>query len=107
MHEYIQEMRTEVFDKYNCMTTGELGFTTDEESVSKYVAKGRHELNMFTGDIVDLDFGSKTKYGRDDFRLEKLRNVTKMWQEALPKFDGWNTIYMDNHDSGRSLSRYA
>ncbi len=25
----------------------------------------------------------------------------------MPKFDGWNTVYLDNHDSGRSLSRYA
>jgi alpha-glucosidase len=25
----------------------------------------------------------------------------------MPKFGGWNTSYMDNHDSGRSLSRYA
>jgi alpha-glucosidase len=108
MHRYIKEMRREVFDKYNCMTAGELGFTKDEESVSKYVAKGRHELNMlFTVDIVDMDFGSETKYGRDDFRLEKLRNITKTWQEAMPKFDRWNTIYIDNHDLGRSLSRYT
>jgi oligo-1,6-glucosidase len=108
MHEYIKEMREKVFDKYNCMTVGELGFTKDEESVSKYVAKDRHELNMlFTGDIVDMDFGLDSKYGRDDFRLEKLRNITTTWQEAMPKFDGWNSVYMDNHDSGRSLSRYA
>jgi len=108
MHEYVKEMRTEVFDKYDCMTVGELGFTKDEESVSKYVSKEKHELNMlFTGDIVDLDFGAETKYGRGYFRLEKLREITKTWQECMLKFDGWNTIYMDNHDSGRSLSRYA
>jgi alpha-glucosidase len=108
MHEYIKEIRTEVFDKYDCMTVGELGFTKDEKSVSEYVAKDRHELNMlFTGDIVDMDFGPDGKYGRNDFKLERLREITKRWQEAMPKFDGWNTVYMDNHDSGRSLSRYA
>jgi alpha-glucosidase len=26
---------------------------------------------------------------------------------AMPKVDGWNAVYLDNHDSGRSLSRYA
>jgi len=108
MHEYIKEMRTKVFDKYDCMTVGELGFTKDEKSVSEYVAKDRHELNMlFTGDIVDMDFGLDGKYGHNDFKLERLREITKLWQEAMPKFDGWNTVYMDNHDSGRSLSRYA
>lgn len=108
MHEYIKEMREQVFDKYDCMTVGELGFTKDEFSVSQYVARDRHELNMvFTGDIVDMDFGPGGKYERDDFHLSKLKKITNMWQQAMLKFDGWNAIYMDNHDSGRSLSRYA
>ncbi|KAK2596615.1 hypothetical protein QQS21_006291 [Conoideocrella luteorostrata] len=108
MHEYIQEMRAQVFDKYDCMTVGELGFTKDEKSVSEYVAKERHELNMlFTGDIVDMDFGENHKYGPGEFHVSKLRNITNMWQSAMPKFDGWNSVYMDNHDSGRSLSRYG
>ncbi|KAF4448975.1 putative alpha-glucosidase (maltase) [Fusarium austroafricanum] len=108
MHEYIKEMREKVIDKYDCMTVGELGFTKDEESVASYVAKDRHELNMlFTGDIVDMDFGPNHKYERDDFRLSKLKDITSRWQGAMPKFDGWNSVYMDNHDSGRSLSRYG
>ncbi|KAL0943506.1 maltase [Colletotrichum truncatum] len=108
MHEYIREMREKVFDKYNCMTVGELGFTKDEASVASYVAKDRHELNMvFTGDIVDMDFGAHGKYERDGFRLSKLKTITSLWQKAMLKCDGWNAVYMDNHDSGRSLSRYA
>lgn len=108
MHDYIREMREEVLDKYACMTVGELGFTKDEDSVASYVAKDRHELNMlFTGDIVDMDFGVNHKYERDDFRLSKLKAITSRWQGAMPKFNGWNSVYMDNHDSGRSLSRYG
>lgn len=108
MHEYIREMRLEVFDKYDAMTVGELGFTKDEQSVSEYVAKSRHELNMvFTGDIVDMDFGPGGKYEGDDFHPRKIRHITNMWQCAMPKFNGWNSVYLDNHDSGRSLSRYA
>lgn len=108
MHDYIREIRTEVFDNYDVMTVGELGFTKDENSVSEYVANDRHELNMvFTGDIVDMDFGSNAKYERDDFHPRKIRRITNLWQTVMPKFDGWNTVYLDNHDSGRSLSRYA
>ncbi|KAJ5109271.1 glycoside hydrolase superfamily [Penicillium angulare] len=108
MHDYIREIRSEVLDKYDVMTVGELGFTKDEKSVSEYVAKDRHELNMlFTGDIVDMDFGANAKYERDDFHPRKIRKLTNLWQNAMPKFDGWNTVYLDNHDSGRSLSRYA
>ncbi|KAJ5323743.1 alpha-amylase [Penicillium atrosanguineum] len=108
MHDYIREIRTEVLDKYDVMTVGELGFTKDEYSVSQYVAKDRRELNMlFTGDIVDMDFGASGKYERNDFHPRKIRKITDLWQTAMPRFDGWNTVYLDNHDSGRSLSRYA
>ncbi|OZJ04150.1 hypothetical protein BZG36_03126 [Bifiguratus adelaidae] len=68
MHEYLQELRAKVFDKYDAMTVGELGFTKDVQSVVQYVAESRHELNMvFTGDIVDMDFGKDGKYTRHDF----------------------------------------
>lgn len=108
MHEYLRELRTEVFDPYGAITVGELGFTKDVESVSKYVAKSRHEINMlFTGDIVDMDFGPLSKYSRSDFHPQKLRALTDQWQTAMPRFDGWNTVYLDNHDSGRSLTRYG
>lgn len=108
MHDYIREIRTEVLDNYDVMTVGELGFTKDEQSVSEYVAKDRHELNMvFTGDIVDMDFGPNAKYERGNYHPRKIRKITNLWQTAMPKFDGWNTVYLDNHDSGRSLSRYS
>ena len=54
-----------------------------------------------------MDFGPTTKYGRDDFHPSKIRKLTNMWQTVVPKFNGWNTVYLDNHDSGRSLTRYA
>jgi oligo-1,6-glucosidase len=60
---------------------------------------------LFTGDVVDMDFGPEGKYDRDDFHPRKIRKLTNLWQMAMPKFDGWNTVYLDNHDSGRSLSR--
>ncbi|CAG7920301.1 unnamed protein product [Penicillium olsonii] len=108
MHDYIREIRSKVLDNYDVMTVGELGFTKDEHSVSEYVAKDRHELNMlFTGDIVDMDHGANGKYERNDFHPRKIREITNLWQTAMPKFEGWNTVYLDNHDSGRSVSRYA
>ena len=110
MHEYLKEMREEVFDTYgrDIMTVGELGFIKDEQSVAPYVANDRKELNMvFTGDIADMDFGPGHKYDRGDFHPRKIRRITNLWQMAMPKFDGWNAVYLDNHDSGRSLSRYA
>lgn len=108
MHDYLQEIRKEVFDRYGeTFTVGEMGSVDTEESVAQYVAKERRELNcVFHG--MDLDFGPAGKYdGSDPFSVAKLRHITKKWHDAMPKFDGWNTVYLDNHDSGRSLSRYT
>jgi alpha-glucosidase len=62
---------------------------------------------VFTGDIVDMDFGKEGKYLRDDFHPDKLRIIINKWQTVLTENGGWNTVYMDNHDSGRSLSRFG
>ncbi|TPX07349.1 uncharacterized protein E0L32_002181 [Thyridium curvatum] len=80
---------------------------SDFQPGDKYFASGP-QLNMvFTGDIVDMDFGPGGKYERNDFQVSRLRAITSKWQNAMPKFGGWNAVYLDNHDSGRSLSRYA
>ena len=108
MHEYVREMRADVFEDYKVMTVGELAFPKDVEAVTNYVAQDRRELNMlFTGDIANMDFGDAGKYHRGDFRPGKLRAITNLWQTEIPKVSGWNTIYLENHDSGRSISRYA
>lgn len=108
MHEYIREMRAQVFEKYKAMTVGELAYPKDVEAATNYVAQDRRELNLlFTADIANMDFGDAGKYHPGNFRPEKLRAITKLWQTEMPKVDGWNTIYLENHDSGRSISRYA
>lgn len=108
MHEYITEMRAEVFEKYRAMTVGELAFPKDAKAATNYVAQDRHELDLiFTGDIANMDFGDAGKYHPGNFRPEKLRAITNLWQTEMPKVNGWNTIYLENHDSGRSISRYA
>lgn len=80
MYEYIKEMWEQVFDKYDCMIVGELGFIKIEESVVSYVVWDRYELNMFfMGDIVDMDFGQNYKYEWDDFCLFKFKNIINLW----------------------------
>lgn len=71
--------------KYEIKTGGELGFTKDEQSVSEIVAKDRHELNMlFTGDILDMDFGPGAKYECDDLDPSKTRQITPSGRLRCP-----------------------
>ncbi|KAK9452804.1 glycoside hydrolase [Dipodascopsis uninucleata] len=110
IHEFIREMRVEVLDQYPrvLMTVGELAFPKRVEDALAYVAESRHELNMlFTGDVANMDFSPKGKYFQGDFTPRKIREITETWQTKMPECDGWNTVYLENHDSGRSISRYA
>ena len=50
---------------------------------------------------------SESKDEQGSFHPDSLREITDKWQTAMPQFDGWNTVYLDTHDSRRSLSRYA
>ncbi|KXT00098.1 hypothetical protein AC578_5823 [Pseudocercospora eumusae] len=59
----------------------------------------------FTGYVVDMDFGPGGKYQRVDFPPSKIRKIIIQWQSLMPNVNGWNYVYLDNHDSGRSLSR--
>lgn len=110
IHDYIRMIRTEVLDRYPrpLMTVGEIAFPKDVAAACAYVASARHELNMaFTSDIANMDFGPGGKYEPGDFSAATIRDTTVRWQTAMRECDGWNTVYLENHDSGRSISRYA
>jgi oligo-1,6-glucosidase len=54
MHEFLQEMY-KIFEKYDCMTVGELPHTPSQAKVLKYVSEEEKQLNMvFNFEIVDL-----------------------------------------------------
>ncbi|KAI9867089.1 MAG: Neutral and basic amino acid transport protein rBAT, partial [Watsoniomyces obsoletus] len=36
-----------------------------------------------------------------------LREVVRKWQRFMLENSGWNALYMENHDQGRPVSRYA
>jgi oligo-1,6-glucosidase len=46
LHEFLQEMRREVLDKYDVMVVGEMPWLTDRKEVLKIVGAERRELDM-------------------------------------------------------------
>lgn len=110
IHDYIRMIRTEALDRYPrpIMTVGEIAFPKDVSTGCAYVAPARHELNMaFTSDVANMDFGPGGKYTPGNFSAATIRDIALRWQTAMAECDGWNTVYLENHDSGRSISRYA
>jgi alpha-glucosidase len=108
MHEFLREMNTQVLHKYDTITVGELPHTPDSNHVLRYVGSGDKQLNMvFQFDIVDLGSGKTGKYDYQGFTLPEFKAVVAKWQTFHNDSDGWTTAFCENHDQGRSVSRYA
>ncbi|KAL4931353.1 glycoside hydrolase family 13 protein [Aspergillus undulatus] len=109
IHEYIREMN-EVLEKYDAMTVGELAQTPTMEGVLRYVSAAEKQLNMvFSFDVVDLGMGTEYKFltSKRNWALPELKTAIQRTQNILNGTDGWTTVFMENHDQGRSVSRFG
>lgn len=105
-HEYLEEMDREVLSKYDLMTVGECIDVSIEEA-QKITGEDRHELNMvFTFDHMDVGNGGGCKWNTNRFALSELKAILNRWQMGL-KEKGWNSLYWDNHDQPRAVSRFG
>lgn len=106
IHEYLREMNEKALSKFNVMTVGEMPGVTPEWA-RQYTGESRNELNMvFQFEHVSLDNGPNGKWDLKPLDLCDLKiNLTK-WQNELDKA-GWNSLYFNNHDQPRSVSRFG
>ena len=104
VHEYLQEMNREVLSKYDIMTVGECGGTVPGDA-ARYANEDGSELNMiFQFEHVNLDGGKYGKWAHDPMDLPKLKKNLAKWQTEL-RDKAWNSIYFNNHDQPRVVSR--
>lgn len=106
IHEFLQEMNREVLSKYDLFTVGETpGLSVDR--ALKYVQEDRHELEMvFTFDHVSLDGGDYGKWSQKRTDLVELKKAIMKWVKGCEN-GGWNSLYLDNHDQPRAVSRFG
>lgn len=106
-HEYLQEMNREVLSHYDVMTVGETPHTSVQEALL-YTQAERHELNMvFHFDHMHLDYGPEGKFSTKRFCLTALKQVFTKWQEMMIQNNGWNSLYWNNHDQARAVTRFG
>ncbi len=110
-HEFLAEMHREVFDAYpdrTFLTVGETpGIGLDD--ALKCADPARREVDMvFQFEHVGLDNnpGDKFAVERPDMRLADLAGNLAAWQEGMGEV-GWNSLYFENHDQPRSVSRWG
>ena len=97
---------TEVFAGRDALlTVGEMpGVTVDEAKL--FTDPARHEVDMvFQFDHVWVDRGADP-WHLIPLRLTNLKAIFGRWQAGLADV-GWNSLYWNNHDQPRAVSRYG
>jgi oligo-1,6-glucosidase len=104
LHAHLQELNRGVFAGRNLVTVGETPGTSLAEA-RLLTEPERHELDMvFEFEHVGLDQGS-TKWEHVPLDLPILKRCFARWQAGLGA--GWNSLYWDNHDQPRAVSRFG
>ncbi len=104
IHEYLSEYR-EVTDEYDCFTVGEAPLMTPKKAL-KYINEDKKELDlMFHFQHIDAD-AFLIDYIQRPFNLKRMKGGFSRWQEQL-NGKAWNTLYIENHDHPRIISRYG
>ncbi|KJZ77676.1 hypothetical protein HIM_02853 [Hirsutella minnesotensis 3608] len=109
MHEFLGEMNA-ILARYNAITVGELPHTPDTKRVLDYVSAKAKQLDMvFLFDVVDVGFGKTHKYETTpkNFKFADFKAAVDRTQSLIRGTDGWTTVFLENHDQARSVSRFA
>jgi oligo-1,6-glucosidase len=109
LHQYLKEMNRTVLSKYDCMTVGEMPFIRENSEILKAVGAQEEELNMiFIFELVDIDNVPNTyRMTLRDWKPKEIKECINRWQRLMIDNDGWNSLFIENHDNPRSVSRYT
>ncbi|MDY4116731.1 MAG: alpha-glucosidase [Blautia sp.] len=107
VHEYLQEMRQKALNNADTITVGECAGVTLEEA-KKYARSDEKELNMvFQFEHMDVDGDEKAgKWTTRKMDLRDMKKILTRWQKGLQDV-AWNSLYWENHDQPRSVSRFG
>ena len=107
VHEYLQEMRQKALNNADTITVGECSGVTLEEA-KKYARSDEKGLNMvFQFEHMDVDSDEKAgKWTTRKMDLRDLKKILTRWQKGLQDI-AWNSLYWENHDQPRSVSRFG
>lgn len=108
LHEYLHEMNKEVLSNYDVMTVGE-GTGISIERALDFVNEDREELNMFFHfDLMDLDRkpGQMFTMRKEKWKLTDFKRIHSQWDSIFAQ-KGWGSIYLNNHDFPRAVSRWG
>lgn len=108
IHEFLHELNTNVICGYHkvLLTAGEMPDVTLQDAV-RFTDPANAEVDMvFQFEHVQIDHGPGGKFDVRPLRLVDLKASLGRWQAGLAA-RGWNSLYWDNHDQPRAVSRFG
>lgn len=110
IHEFIHEMNREALAPYGAVSVGELSNMSGPADVLPYVSAAAQELDMvFEFSMIRLGTGGGfgPKYVYQPYPLSTLKAHVARFQTLVEGTDGWTTVFCENHDNGRAVSRFG
>ncbi|KAF7345697.1 Glycoside hydrolase family 13 protein [Mycena venus] len=111
VHEFLKEMYGKVLSQYDLITVGETPFTHSVAELARYVLPANKELNMiFHFELVDLDSprtAQRTPFIHRPWKLSEFTEIVNRWQTFKREEGFWNAVFIENHDQGRSVTRWG
>lgn len=107
LHDYLRELSQEAFLEEGLVSVGE-AWGADTERAKIYSAPDGSELSMvfqFEHICLDQEPG-KDKWDMIPLSLPALKDCYRRWQQELHGC-GWNSLFMNNHDLPRVVSRWG
>ncbi|RCK65951.1 Alpha-glucosidase [Candida viswanathii] len=106
IHEFHKEI-AEIMERYDTMTVGEVGHSTRDQSL-QYVSAQAKEMNMmFLFDVVEVGSDPRDRFRYNGFDLVDFKKAIKSQGEFIEGTDAWSTVFLENHDQPRSISRFG
>ncbi|MBQ2875697.1 MAG: alpha-glucosidase [Clostridia bacterium] len=101
-HKILRDLRRDVMEHYDAFTVGET-VMVDIPMARDLCAEDRGELDMvFSFEHMECD-QIGIKWFKKKFKPKSLMSTLTKWQEGL----SWNTLYFENHDQPRSVTRFT
>jgi len=107
IHDYLGTMYDEVLAGTDAMTVGEMVDLTVAEAREYLAPEGDGMSMAFNFDHMRLDFDEADgRWSDGEWTLPELKATISHWQYGLAE-RGWNSLYLNNHDQPRQVSRFG
>lgn len=108
VHQWIKELHQQGFrTNSHLITVGEMSSTSVPAGI-KYTNPEREELSMiFNFHHLKVDYPQGKKWITAPVDWAQFKAIISEWQIGMAAGGGWNSLFLNNHDQPRAVSRFG